>query len=66
MTDAFLERLCDGLHEMNNIHSVDLGETFNEIGIWNIREKLVFTSEEYSLKNLFHLVVLLNFFCETV
>ena len=62
MTDVLLERLCAGLHEMNNIHSVDLGETFNETGIWDIREKLFITSEGYSFKNLFHLVALLNFF----
>jgi hypothetical protein len=33
MTDALLERFCVGFHEMNNVHSVDLGEAFNEAGI---------------------------------
>lgn len=45
MTDALLERFCAGLHEMNDIHSVDLGETFNETGIWDIKEKTLITSE---------------------
>lgn len=45
MTDALLESFCAGLHEMHDIHSVDLGETFNETGIWDIKEKTLITSE---------------------
>lgn len=50
VTDALLEGLGAGLHEMNDIHSVDLGETFNETGIWDIKEKAVVTSQGYFLK----------------
>ena len=45
MTDALLESFCAGLHEMHDIHSVDLGETFNETGIWDIKEKTLIASE---------------------
>lgn len=45
VTDALLQRFCAGLHEMHNIHSVDLGETFNETGIWDIKEKTLIISE---------------------